>query len=201
MTHPTPPPTPNDDDMMALWKADPNQPDPSQLIASVRASDRQQRRYLQASCAFGALALVYIGWLDLQGVFRWPGLMTAFIVLSFAWTLWKAQRDRKRCPPLATLAPIELLRLALRHARAGLRNARMSHTGVPLGVVCGMLIGPFLVVEGADAGEPTWVTVLWIAAALAFVMGFIVYGLRLARRKKAEIKALEARLREFEETS
>jgi threonine/homoserine/homoserine lactone efflux protein len=190
----------SDNDLRALWHSSAPRANPAEVRDAVVRDVRMQRRYLQASFAFGIVVLAYIGWLDFKGVFAWPGVMTAVVAASLLWTAWKARRARRRCPDLAQLSPEQLLRLALRHARAALRNARICHTVVPLSMLSGAMIGPLLVVEGADAGEPAWVTLAWIAIALAFIAGFVVFGLVVARRKKREIRVLERRLREFDDS-
>ncbi|MGB0513991.1 MAG: hypothetical protein ACPGJE_04020 [Wenzhouxiangellaceae bacterium] len=189
-----------DSDLRALWQTGGPRADPGEIRDAVLRDVRTQRIYLWASHAFGLLVLAYIGWLDLQGVFKFPGLMSIAVGGSILWTAWKARLARKRCPNLALLSSQELLRLALRHARAALRNARACHTVLPLSVLAGMAVGPLLVVEDADAGEPAWITAVWIVAALGFIAGFVVFGLRLAKRKKREIRVLEKRLAEFDDS-
>jgi amino acid transporter len=190
----------SDNDLRALWQSSAPRTNPAEVRDAVLRDVRTQRRYLQASYAFGIVVLAYIGWLDFNGVFVWPGLMSLVVGGAIVVTAWKARQARKRCPDLAELSPEQLLRLALRHARAALRNARTCHTGVPLSVLFGALLGPLLVVDGADAGEPVWITLAWIAVAMAFVAGFVVFGLVVARRKKHEIRVLERRLREFDDS-
>lgn len=189
---------PNDDDLMQLWTSAPPLADPEDVIAAVQRDLRTQRRLLWASHAFGLLVLAYIGWLDWQGVFNLPGLMSGVVAIGMLSTAWKLHQARKCNPDLERMSAEARLRLALRHARAALRNARACHTGLPLSVVLGMALGPLLTIEGADAGEPAWVAALWVAAALGFIGGFVVFGLRLARRKKLEIAELERRLEDFE---
>ena len=189
----------SDDELRALWQSATPTTNAAEVRDAVLRDVRTQQRYLQASYAFGVVVLAYIGWLDVRGVFVLPGAMSLFVAASLLLTAWKARQARKRCPDLAQLPPDDLLRLALRHARAALRNARVCHTVVPLSVLFGALIGPLLVVDGADAGEPEWVTLAWIAIALGFVAGFVVFGLVVAQRKKREIVVLERRLCEFDE--
>lgn len=194
------PPSADDGDLMELWRSSGPTADARDVIEAVRRDVRTQQRYLRASYLFGALVLAYIGWLDWNGVFLVPGLMSGAVALSMVLMAFKAYQARKRCPDLARLSAVEQLQLALRHARAALRNARVCHTGLPLSVLAGMAVGPFITAEGADAGEPAWVAALWVTAALAFIAGFVIFGLRLARRKKIEIAELERRLAEFDES-
>lgn len=190
-------PSSDDGDLMDLWRSAAPAADAQAVIEAVHRDVRTQQRYLRASYLFGALVLLYIGWLDWNGVFIVPGVMSGVVALSMVTMAWKARQAHKRCPDLARLSAVEQLELALRHARAALRNARVCHTGLPLSVLAGMAIGPFITADGAESGEPVWVAALWVVAALAFLAGFVVFGVRLARRKKVEIAELERRLAEF----
>jgi threonine/homoserine/homoserine lactone efflux protein len=189
-----------DDDLMDLWRSTAPVTDVDAVIDAVHRDLRTQKRYLLASYWFGAVVLVYIGWLDWNGVFVVPGVMTASVGLAFLFTGWRARRARLRCPEIARLSTVEQLRLALRHARAALLNARVCHTGLPLSVLAGMAAGPFITAEGSESGEPFWLAALWVAVTLSFVCGFVIFGLRLAHRKKVEIAELKRRLSEFDES-
>ncbi|MCQ8184201.1 hypothetical protein [Parvularcula maris] len=188
-----------DDALAALWQSEHQAVDPGEMLRVVEAEHAQQRRFLRACYALGFASLLLTLYLDLQGLFRVPGLFTLLLVGSIAWQYRKSRQARAHCGEPAALPPIELVRFAIRQAKVSLRNARVFYGVMPGSLVLGMLLGPLLAAPGGRLATPEWSFWALALPILAGVAGCMVWGLRTARRKVGEIAALEQRLRELEE--
>lgn len=188
----------DDDGLSALWRSHAPAFDAAAVIREVERQSRFQRDFLRGCYAASGIVLIVIAWFDLEGLFIVPGAMTALVAGSILWQVWRQRIAARRCPTAAAMGPRALLAHALRHAKASLRAARVAYTVVPTSVMLGVAMGPLLMSDDGDLSGPKW-TGLAVAALLAgMVAAGAVWGVLTASVKKAEVGALEARIKKFD---
>jgi len=130
------------------------------------------------------------GWLS----FGWG----VYLILIFMGTVVL----RKRNSAIEGMRPVELLKHAIERAETNLIFARILYGVVPISALIGGVIGAvfsssFLNVEKAES-VPEFAVWLYLSGFGVAIIISVIFGLRLARQKQAELVHLRARLKEIE---
>lgn len=189
--------TPDDRDLSLLWRSGGASADPDAVSAAVRREIRLQRRIRRYVLGLSVLIFLVMLWMDIQGAFAVKALMPGMVALAIAYDVFQTGRKRRRLPAISTLGPEALVRHAIARARATLRTARFFYAVAPASVLVGLGLAPLLSAEAPDFAGPRALTLALAALPVIGIAAGAVFGLHLAREKKAEIAALQTRLQEF----
>jgi len=192
-------------DLQTLWTSQEETVDMDMIMD---ARDRLERgRNLGRALWNGSLGfLVFI--MALLLAVEFTGLVKTGGWLSFGWAAYSITIFvstvflRKRNPAIESLNPAELLKHAIERAETNLMFARILYGVVPISAVIGGVIGgvfssSFLNIEKAEI-VPEFAVWLYLSGFGVAIIISLIFGLRLARQKQAELVHLRARLKEIE---
>ena len=186
-------------DLSALWQQEAPTVDTSRVIASVRASVRAKRMLDLMGIGFGFAVLLFVGWIEWHDLTRPRGILTTMVLASLAMQFWKLWR-KKRIPNEASLAPVELLQFAIKKTKEALWMARAFYAGNPSALLLGYLVAENFSSKSGSLDAPDWLVNLAIGGILLLVAIGMVVGFVVARRKKAQLVELKARLEEIRQS-
>ena len=187
------------DPLADLWQSEAPPIDIAAVVRGIGREARTQRRFVAASWAVAAFALVLALWIDLHGGVVVPGVLSGAVLAGMAWQAFAVRRAVRRCPDAASMAPPDLLRHALRHARATRWNARMAYGLYPACLALGIGLGA-LVSDGiADLPGGRHLAFAACLITLSSVIAGVVIGRRVAASRTGEITILERRLKALED--
>ena len=190
-----------DFDLENLWQSEKGEID-MEVILDTR--DRLERGRVMGRRLYNILRTFYVAlavlviWAEYAEILNtaWVGPVVFVAIGLFSeFDVW---RSRKKMPAITTLSPIDLLKNAIERAENNLLLARTLYAVIPVSALIGGLAVPFLVGGTINidntAGIPLWAIIAYICLAVGSILTGIVFGLRLAKRKQAELKVLRARL-------
>jgi len=153
-----------------------------------------------------AISTLSIGVFEFTGALATGGVLTLGYFIFLCFTGAGALHRRGKASASASLGAHELLKEAIKRAENALMNARAIYSCFPIGLVTGTVYGINLTKDRVDTDAlsglasfyPSAGIIMFLFVILAGSAWLVVYSIRLAGRKKIELKELRARLVLFE---
>ena len=201
-----------DFELEALWQSETGDIDMEMILDTrdrLEQSKRSDRLISNTLLAIIALATAIMGIFEFTGTLTTGGWITGGYFILLCLGCGGVLYERGKSSAVERLAPNALLKEAIRRAENTLLNARIMYSAFPLGMLGGVFIGRDLAQDKMDtraldalpSGYMLAGLLIVLAAILAGSAWIIVYSVRLAERKKAELIELRARLASLEEDS
>lgn len=199
-------------DLQNLWQSEKGEID-MDMIMDTR--NQLERGRMLGRRLWNGMIWVFLGLFILAVSGEWTGFLLTRGWLSLACLLYLAfmivrtQQLRRKIPLISELTPIEILENTIERAKTNLSFARLLYAGFPGGALVGFVSGYMysaleddnanLIIDAAkiDAGSD-WILAVPAAGLLLGAVISIITGLRIAKKKQAELKILRARLSSLE---
>lgn len=193
-------------DLQNLWTS---QEETVNMDMILDARDRLERgrvmgrRIIDSALIIFALLVLLYGSLEFSGIFKTGGWLTGGFFIYFCLMIALTMRGRRKNPEIAGLSPEGLLENAIERAENNLWVARALYAILPISELIGggigyVLAGSILDYDRAVVLPLSSIIIFLLIAALGNLAA-IIFGLRLAKKKQAELVHLRARLKEIEE--
>ena len=190
-----------DFDLENLWQSEKGEIDMEMILDTRDRLERGRvlgrRIYDGALLLFAFMVLLY-GSLEFSGILKTGGWLTGGFFGYFCCMVALTMRRRRKNPEIAGLSPQGLLENAIDRAENNLRVARTLYAIFPATELIGAGVGYSSAGSILDyergAILPLSSIIIFLLIVALGNLAAIIFGLRLAKRKQAELKVLRARL-------